>query len=70
MPLKNKTLRNEYHKNYYHNHPALKSISAARVRLTYWRKKYASIFNCSFEDCSKLTEMEMREDIKNGTCRI
>lgn len=60
----------EYSLNYYHTHPKYHKMVTDNKRLEYWRKKYMFTFACTFEECKHFTESELREQIKEGICRI
>jgi len=69
MPYKKQEDINKYHKQYYHNHN-LRQKQTDRKRLRYWRKKYVKTFACLESECKQFTEMELREQIESGMCKV
>lgn len=70
MPHKDKKEHAKYSLKYYHEHPQMKKKINDNERLKYWRNKYMKQFNCGLVDCEKLTEQQMKDDIKSGMCRV
>ena len=61
MPFKDKEVKNNYHKKYYHDKD-LKKIQSDRTRLNYWRKVYCKLACITIEEFKKSFRMKWNEE--------